>query len=145
MIRPVPGVPIEQQSEGVVLRMALFGEARGESALGKLCVAWVMKNRSRMRSSSVKVEALRDRQFSCFNPEDPNRAKLLTAWVEDPAAWRVCDAVAELFERVDMIDPTHGASHYYVEKMPNPPAWGRGHKDWRETIIEGAHVFGRAA
>jgi len=105
----------------------------------------VLRNRALKADTSLKHEALRDRQFSCFNDGDPNRDLLLQAWRTSPTHWHACDAVAELFEQGCTIDPTFSATHYYVEKMDNPPAWGRGHAEWKETVVIGSHLFGRAA
>lgn len=143
-MRPVPGIPIEGQPEGVVIRLCLWGEARGESGPGKIAVLWVLRNRALKHDTTLKAEALRPWQFSSFNANDPNREKLLTAWIEDPKGWAVCDAVAELFESVDMIDPTMGATHYFNPDVVKPE-WGPGHAQWRETARIGKHLFGVAA
>lgn len=145
MIKPVPGLPIEGQPESWVLRAVVWAEARGESSVGKLAVAWVIGNRAKNRGSTIKAEVLRPWQFSSFNHSDPNRSKLQTAHETDPDGWAACDAVCELFEKNSTLDPTLGASHYYVLTMPHPPVWGRGHKDWQETVVLGAHVFGKTA
>jgi len=145
VVRPAPGLTIEQQLEEVVIRLLVWGEARGESAVGKLAVLWVVHNRALLRDTSLKTEALRDRQFSCFNADDPNREKLLKAHELDPAGWKACDAICELYAAHLTTDPTKGATHYYVAAMKNPPTWGRGHHGWVETFEEGHHVFGRAA
>jgi len=145
MIRPIPGLTLDAQPEGIILRMLCWGEARGESPLGKLAVLWVVHNRAMKTDSTLKAEALRPLQFSCFNANDPNRGKMLKAWEDDPVGWAVCDAVASLYEARQTTDPTDQATHYYVAKMKNPPAWGRGHAGWQETVEIQSHVFGRAA
>jgi spore germination cell wall hydrolase CwlJ-like protein len=136
---------IEEQSEPVVLRMLAYGEARGEGGIGILAVLHVVMNRALKLDTTLKHEALRKRQFSCFNDEDPNRRELLMADIKSPNIWSAIDAICEVFERGFTLDPTKGASHYYVEHMENPPAWGRGHPDWKETAVLGHHVFGVAA
>jgi cell wall hydrolase len=145
MIRPAPGLSIEQQPESIVARMLAYGEARGEGGVGILAVLHVVLNRALRLDTTLKHEALRKRQFSCFNDEDPNRNNLLTADIRSPNAWAAVDAVCSIFEAGFTTDPTHGATHYYVEHMENPPAWGRGHAEWKETVVIGAHVFGVAA
>jgi hypothetical protein len=35
-------------------------------------------------------------------------------------------------------------ANYYVADMPNPPAWGRGSQEWKETVVILHHVFGNA-
>ena len=144
-MKPAPGIAIEQQSEPALLRMCIWAEARGESVVGRLAVAWVLRNRALFRETSIKTEILRPWQFSSFNANDPNRGKMLTAWVDDPKGWVAVDVIAELFEQKATIDPTKGASHYYVTAMADPPKWGRGHPLWEETVEIGAHVFGKTA
>lgn len=144
ILRPVPGLPIEQQPETVIERLLIYGEARGEDHVGRLAVLHVVNNRALKADTSIKLEALRRRQFSCFNDDDPNRAKLLQGHVDNPVAWAAIDAIAGLFDGGLTQDPTKGATHYYVLAMDNPPAWGRGHADWIETTVIGHHVFGIA-
>jgi spore germination cell wall hydrolase CwlJ-like protein len=144
MIRPLAGLSIEQQPEGVVSRMGVYGEARGESAVGAAGVWFVARNRAIRYVTDIKHQFLRPRQFSCFNPEDPNRGKLLEAHRADPAGWARADAVCELCESSFLVDPTHGATHYYNPAVCDPP-WGRRHPDWRELAVIGAHSFGVTA
>lgn len=145
MTRPAPGLTLDQQSEAIIIRLLLWGEARGEPVIGKLAVLYVLHNRAMKRDTSLKAEALRPLQFSCFNAEDPNRGKMLNAWKDDPIQWAICDAVASAYENGVTTDPTKGADHYYVTRMKHPPEWGRGHKDWIECAEIGHHVFGITA
>lgn len=142
MKRPVPGLTIEQQPEAVLLRMAVWAEARGEPIVGQLAVAWVIVNRARSRGTSESAEILKPLQFSSFNPLDPNRAMMLTAHLRQEVSWAVADAVCEMLESGHTIDPTSGADHYYAHKQVQP-SWGRGNPRWIETAVIGAHVFGR--
>lgn len=144
MIRPVPGLQIEDQPDKVVGCMCVWAEARGQSAKGRLAVRWVITTRAHLQKTSVRQIVLAKRQFSSFNADDPNRAKLLTAWLNDSTSWAQASETCELFEAMCTIDPTNGATHYYNPKVAQP-AWGRGHKDWEEHVVIEAHVFGRAA
>jgi len=141
-LKPAPGLSIEQQPDDVVLAMCLYGEARGESALGKLAVAWVVKNRAVKNGTTFKQECLRPAQFSSFNLIDVNRARLLLAYKNDPSSWARCETIVELLPYTT--DPTHGADHYYAFDSVTP-AWGRGNPAWLETTEIGAHVFGNTA
>ncbi len=145
MIRPAPGLTIEQQSEEVLLRACLWAEARGEPAVGRLAIAWVIKNRALHADSTMKAQILKPWQFSSFNQNDPNRELLLVAHKQDPGGWAAVDAICELFENRVTEDPTSGALNYYVEKMDKPPAWGRGYAGWMEHGVIGRHVFGIAS
>jgi N-acetylmuramoyl-L-alanine amidase len=142
--RPLDGAAIEEQPEPIVVRMCLWAEARGEGPEGMLAVWWVIRNRSVTRVRSMKEEVLRPKQFSSFNPDDPNRAKLLTAYLDDRAGWSTADAVATLAEKGRTLDPTTGATSYYNPSICQP-AWGRGHPGWHEHTTIGNHTFGVAA
>lgn len=141
MIRPAPGLPIEQQPLPVLRRMLLWGEARGESAAGKLAILCVVNNRV-TGGSTWKSVILAPKQFSSFNPTDPNRDKLLHAHEIEPNSWAAIDAICELWESGATIDITEGADHYYAYKVVTP-AWGRGSPQWQETVTIGNHCFGK--
>jgi len=143
-LRPAPGVPLDQQSEAVLLRCCVWSEARGESPRGQLAVAHVIRNRTIARSKTLREVMLEPAQFSCFNADDPNRTKMLRAYELDPTGWAVADAICSLVESGDTLDPTKSSLNYYVADMPKPPSWGRGHAGWREKVVVGRHVFGVA-
>ena len=145
MIRPAPGLTIEEQPEPVVLRMLAWGEARNQGGEGIAAVLWVVRNRALKSGRTYKMEALRHLQFSCFNENDPNRDKLLTAWLTDGRGWSNVDHIAELFEGGHLNDPTLGSTHYYVASMTNPPRWGSPEHGWQHRARIGAHEFGVAA
>lgn len=130
---------MEDQPEDFLIPAVLWGEARGESTLGKLAILWVIRNRAAKRSTSMKEEILRPRQFSSFNPGDPNQPRLLAAPGLDPRGWSACEMVAEVFPHT--LDITNGADHYYNFHVVAPP-WGRGHAQWQERAVIGNHCFG---
>lgn len=154
---PVPGKPIEEQPESVVLRMLLWGEARGEKDAGgtlesvaMLAVAWVVLNRARKHKMDLKAVILQPWQFSCFNASDPNRKKMLTAAALDMIAWERADTVADLFESGMTTDPTKGATHYVTSNLWNradssKPQWYESGAIasgvTKETVRIGHHVF----
>jgi hypothetical protein len=164
---PTPNASIEKQPEAIIIRLALCGEARGEQdqggtleAVAMLGVLWVAENRrtdakGRWRPT-LRGVLLQRAQFSCFNPYDPNRDKLLDLWRSDPVTWERADTVADLFERGLTIDPTLGSTHYSTKAIwgraggPGPPfAWySQAEIDAGRTValaLYGSHVFGRAA
>lgn len=144
MSRPLPGIPIEEQPGPIVLRLCLWAEARGESAKGKLAVAWVIKNRAEKSGKSIKEIVLAPLQFSSFNHDDPNRGKMLSAHMDDATGWARCDTVADLIEDGCTLDLTRGATHYFAHDVVHP-AWGPPHPGWEGTAVIGGHTFGRAA
>ncbi len=144
-MKPVPGIQIEDQPEDVVLRLLAYGEARGEGRSGILAVLHVVRNRALKRDTTMKREALRPLQFSCFNADDPNRAKMLSAWEHDPSGWALCDEAVSAFSEGDTVDDTLGSLNYYVTDMKRPPKWSKPENGWVTRAVIGHHTFGVAA
>lgn len=162
-MNPVPGLQIEQQPEGVLLRMLMWGEARGEQdqggrleSIAMLAVAWVARNRAIARKQDMRTVILAPWQFSCFNVNDPNRDKMLVAHKLDPVSWERADTVADLFEAGLTSDPSHGADHYVTLSLWNRDALDPESPQWFEAPLiaatrttevarYGHHVFARHA
>lgn len=163
---PAPGIPLEQQPEGVVLRCLLCGEARGEQdaggtleAVAMLAILWVLDARharERWARMSLKEIALQPWQFSCFNANDPNRARLLDLWKDDPTSWERADTICDLFERGLTLPPVRRATHYCTKalwgrapKNPGTPQWFEAPEiaagRTRKVAEWGSHVFAEAA
>ncbi|MFA7431531.1 MAG: cell wall hydrolase [Rhodospirillaceae bacterium] len=127
-----------------VLARTLYGEARGESLAGKEAVACVILNRvarAQERGGAywwgrdVVGVCLKPWQFSCWNPTDPNRAKLL-AVTDATRAFRACRSVAERAVAGMVEDKTGGATHYHTRTVT--PAWSRGRAP---SAVIGGHLF----
>ncbi len=148
---PNPDYEIGEQSAESVLAMTLWGEARGGTIEAKAAVASVIMRRAEAPAGRffpkahdgaglnerVKRVCLQPWQFSCFNSEDPNRAKLLSPERHDSLqVWQECIAVAALALDGLMRDPTRGADHYFspayatsesgVLTIKNRPKWAEG-------------------
>jgi spore germination cell wall hydrolase CwlJ-like protein len=141
---------IEEQTGAILLKMALWGEVRGERDAGgdldgvaMLAVGHVILNRSKFYKNSIAAVILGRKQFSSFNADDPNRAKLLTAWRDDPTSWERADAIVDVLLAGLTKDPTFGALNYYNPKTADP-AWGRRSKTWEEHAEIDHQVFGIA-
>jgi spore germination cell wall hydrolase CwlJ-like protein len=122
-----------------ILARTVYGEARGESDLGKLAVAWVVCNRARRVSSSIAEAALKSTHFSCWNNAremDLNQLSMMIADLSDPTYAR-CMAAALQAAHGFGKDPTDGARHYHAFGVS--PDWAKGHI--YETI--GSHRFYR--
>jgi cell wall hydrolase len=165
---PTPILSEQEQRDADVLARTVFGEARGESDLGRLAVAWVCRNRAVIAGrfvaahghphplfgdgtvagacerSNVTRDGRRVWQFSCWDPADPNCAKLLaldlTGEAARPSRWAATTAL----ERTAP-DPSNGATHYHTAMAPRdgidwPPYWAVG-----QTVVAtvGSHVFYR--
>lgn len=119
----------------------VFGEARGESFIGMKAVAHVLINRAeaRHRGTNLHECATARWQFSCWNENDPNRAKILAAGYGDTRMTKCARAVIEAIEEhVIGHDPTKGSLHYHVKGMSKPPKWAEGHTP---AVVIGAHAF----
>ena len=123
--------------ELLVCAKTVFGEARGESAAGQRAVAHVIRNR---RAAQPKYGVgwagvcLRPWQFSCWNENDPNLAKLQKADVERSAELRAC--LISFLEALDEEDFTHGSLHYHTVGVS--PRWAMG----KSPILQlSVHLF----
>ena len=147
IVKPDPSLPHAEQPGLVLAALTLYGEARGEKALGKKAVLWTIKNRRRIAREFVAKRGrahplfgdgslascvLKKYQFSCWLSNDPN-LKVLSEIVETegnsmgPGAWAVYYALALKVEGEDQgQDPTFGATHYRTKDKwaePNNGAW----------------------
>ena len=59
--------------EQKIVAMTILGEARGEGEEGMYAVACVIAQRSIAWKRTPKQICFADKQFSCWNPKDPNR------------------------------------------------------------------------
>jgi len=118
----------------LVLARTLWGEARGEGAVGMEAVARVIINRLRehYRGCSTVTEVCLDpAQFSCWNEDDPNRAQMLrldTTSTDDDFQGALGVAAAALtWDSLDgkVADRTLGAKHYVATTLPTAlrPSW----------------------
>lgn len=131
-------VPAQPGSAADILARTLWGEARGEPVRGIEAVAAVVMNRARRGGwwgDSVESVCRKPMQFSCWNPSDPNRAKLERV-DETDRAFRICLRIARRAIAGSVDDPTHGATHYHVRGLL--PKWARGRDPSAEI---GNHLF----
>lgn len=122
-----------------ILARTVFGEARGEGYLGQVGVAWVAKNRAVRGGwfgTSIADVCLKPQQFSCWNDNDPNKAAISKAQIQDHGFLRAL-GIAALVIAGDIQDPTGGADHYHAVSIP-PPSWTRR---MTKTVQLGQHIF----
>lgn len=133
------------------LARTIYGEARGEPFEGQLAVAWVILNRTARGGrfgTTVAEVCQRPKQFSCWNPDDPNYPMLLAANINQRPFLRAFGvACLALGHHPDLPDPTKGADHYVTLATPPdvstwPPSWAAG---MTKTIAIGGHQFFREA
>lgn len=130
--------------------LTIFGEARGEPIEGIVGVASVIRNRMQLQFHGVKNytdTCIASKQFSCWNPKDPNypilkdMQKKLESGIPIPdIGFRQCLLVAKGIIDWDLRDNTRGATHYLTSNLyhTNPPAWASSGK---VTLALGAHTF----
>ena len=114
------------------LARTIYGEARGEPARGKEAVAAVVMNRVARAmerggwwwGASVAEVCRRPWQFSCWNPDDPNRIKIEQADEKD-REFASCLRIARRAVAGALDDPTLGATHYHAASATPPWATGR--------------------
>lgn len=126
----------------LIVAATIWGEARGERADGKVAVAWTIRHRARRPrwwGRDWRSVCLKPWQFSCWNENDPNRAKLAdpTRW-DKPEVWLECLAVAVVVMAGGVPDPVNGATHYHTRQIR--PAWAAKLKQVAEV---GNHLFYR--
>ncbi|MGQ9366637.1 cell wall hydrolase [Azospirillum sp. ST 5-10] len=138
---PPPRRPDEEAVD--TLARTLWGEARGEPVRGIEAVAAVVLNRVRVAQArggfwwggDVVAVCRKPWQFSCWNADDPNRAKLLAVTADDPV-FATCLRVARRAVTGTLPDPTDGATHYHRAGVT--PSWTLGHAPCAEI---GHHLF----
>lgn len=132
----------QRMNELDILARTLWGEARGEGAEGMAAVANVVMNRVARPGwwgHNVVSVCLCPCQFSCWNPSDPNRAKLEAVTEDDPAFRAALSTAAEALAGT-LADRTHGATHYYA-RGSKAPKWAKA----ADKVAEiGRHDFYRA-
>lgn len=132
-----------QEADVDILARTLYGEARGEVVRGQEAVACVILNRvAKARrhggywwGNDVVGVCCKPWQFSCWNQNDPNRAKILKVTRADKV-FASCLRIARRALRGGLKDPTGGATHYHNEQVL--PPWARGQVP---LVTIGHHVF----
>lgn len=148
-----PIVPSPSAEDLETLALTIWGEARGEEPLGQIAVAWVVRNRRALAAEYLDRHGRShplygngtllgvcraSLQFSCWNPHDPNRAKLDWINLADPA-FQLATGIAHDVADGRREDLTGGATHYFATSIA-APSWAAGHEP---TVTIGRHRFYR--
>lgn len=129
---------IDDLTDIEVLALTLWGEARGESILGRSAVACVIINRVEANGwygKNIREVCLKKWQFSCWNGDDPNRSKILNVPSGDKQL-KECAVIAELAAQDALQDFTKGSKHYHTADIE--PGWS---KDLTPVFQLGSHVY----
>ena len=129
--------PFLAVSDWEILARCLLGETEGESELGKLAVACVIRNRlyGNAFPNSYHEVILQPMQFSCFNKDSPRLHIML--YPETNKTYPQCIRLAKSVILESALDITGGADHYFNESVVQPT--------WAQKMIRtckiGNHVF----
>lgn len=129
------------QRDHDTLSRTLYGEAEAGNAADAKAIASVIMNRvhhQKWPDAAAEV-CLQPWQFSCWNANDPNRARILAAkgpWFDR------CREIALTALNSTLEDPTAGSTHYYATFVKKPK-WAKGKKPvYRVTHNRGyEHLF----
>ena len=121
----------------LTLARTIYGEARGESTIGQMAIACVVMNRFKSKKwfagKTIAETCTKKWQFSCWNENDPNRAK-----IENLTKKALGDIynIASKAVNGKIKDFTCGSTHYHTENVN--PLWSRGQTP---VLILGHHKF----
>ncbi len=112
-----------------ILALCIYGEARGEGIEGMLGVGAVVCNRARQTKKTIKHICLEPKQFSCFNPGDPNREvleQLALKWndyIQTNKTLRTAFWIARGLVEGFLYSNVGDATHYHADSVS--PSWNR--------------------
>jgi len=128
----------DQFSDQEIVAKTLWGESRGEGHDGQQAVANVIMNRAnspRWWGNDARSVCLKPYQFSCWNENDPNRAKLMAITTDD-SIYGQCLSIAGDALSGALSDLTLGSDSYCT--LSSSPNWSEG---LSPVITIGNHKF----
>ena len=126
-----------------LMARTIWGECRGEPFEGQVAVGWVIQHRANKGGwwgSTIGEVCLKPYQFSCWNSNDPNRARLMTVDYTDPK-FVTALGIAALVNTGNLPDFSREATHYVADYI-EPPGWT---KSLVQTVKIGRHQFYKEA
>jgi len=110
-----------------IMARTIYGEAAANSEKSAIAVANVIMNRVRYQNwpSTIAEVCLQPWQFSCWNSNDPNRARILAADGKDKWFTRCRQIAAQVAREPggSATDPTKTATHYHTFAVS--PSWAK--------------------
>lgn len=132
---------IEPDKEIDTMARTAWGEARGEGAKGMQAVLNVIMNRVKKSGwwGATPAEVCKKKsQFSCWNKNDPNYAKML-AVTESDSNFHTALVLAEQAKNGMLPDITGGSTNYVnLAALSSVPSWV---KNMTKTAQIGNHTF----
>lgn len=137
---PPPPWPALTPNDRDVLTRTLFGEAGNETEAGQIAVIHAIRNRllrgPPWRFGGTPAEVCQKPwQFSCWNANDPMRARLIALKVDGPDYLRLSAVVDRAWAMADTVGK---ADHYYASYIAKP-AWAM--PPAYVTVRHGVHAF----
>lgn len=150
-----PRIKINEETI-LMLARTIWGEARNQGPDGMRAIANVIVNRAndslnkersyRLYGKGIRGVIEKNKAFSAWNSNDPNREKMLTLDPEGSTlnganltAWKQALKIATEVVEGKSGDITHGATHYHTTGI-KPPYWADENKKVAEL---GGHIFYR--
>ena len=120
-----------------IVAQTILAEARGDGEAGMYAVAACIKVRAKNRKLTYAQVCLQPKQFSCWNANDPNRAKMHRFLSLPQAEYALM--LANNMDKVNTKFIGH-ADHYMTVKLwkTGRVKWARGHKP---VAFAGSHAF----
>jgi len=126
---PLPEPKADAAASSTVVDLVartLWGEARSQGETGMHAVCNVIQNRAKNPGwwgKDLRSVCLTPEQFSCWNTNDPQAAKMRGPI--DDAAFAIATTLAKKAVAETLPDLTRGADHYFAETIATP-AWAYG-------------------
>lgn len=121
-----------------ILALTLLGEARSLHAIGMEEAACTVVNRVAAKKwwgNTERAACLYPWQYSCWNENDPNRAKLLV-WPRDDETYQQGMLIASTAMLGALDDITNGATHYFNHVTIPQPKW----PPWYRSATSKCHI-----
>lgn len=132
---PVEVIPLVlSDQEKDLITKTIWGEARNQSLEGQIAVAEVILKRLRDSNATVEKVIKARKQFSCWNPRDPNRRKMQRLKPSNAGYQTAREALETALKGENPL--TKGADHYHSKRVK--PRWARGQKP---VVTIGSHHF----
>lgn len=137
-----------QSEEFLLLSLTMWGEARSHGEEGMRAVGHVIMNRVAVNANmfggdTVRGVVTKDRQFSCWNRNDPNYDRMLNiddvvSASPDGQMWKLAQVIAVQILTGHSQDPTRGATMYHTNAIS--PVWADGDRNVEVARIAN-HIF----
>ena len=110
------------ESDEIILARMLFGEGRSVSVGERIAMGFTPINRFKNSMAKSLAEViLSPKQYSCFNPKDPNLKKVLNPEKYDPKAWEKSLGISEAILEGEYDYANFGPTHYHRKDIK--PKW----------------------